>query len=133
MVKYLPNNIKPMDCESAVASALEWVDRCATAEEKWCYPVVDENVSQQEAVNMQELIDTLGVLSSNQETIYNQMNEYFASIMQNFTTLAEMYYSTPVNNVQEEVVEEPVIDEKEQQRLELQAQIDALQAQMENL
>jgi hypothetical protein len=95
--------------------------------------VVDENASQQETVNMQELIDTLGVLSSNQETIYNQMNEYFASIMQNFTTLAEMYYSTPVNNVQEEVVEEPVIDEKEQQRLELQAQIDALQAQMENL
>ena len=35
------------------------------------------------------------------------------------------------NNLQE--IEEPVIDEREQQRLQLQAQIEALQNEMANL
>ena len=133
MVKYLPHNVQTAACEPVVASAMENIDWCWTAESYGCYPAVVENENQQEdSLDMQALIDSLNVLSTNQETIYNQINDHYSSIMQNFSTLAEMYYSHPVNVVDESVVE-PVIDEREQQRLELQAQIEALQYQMENL
>ena len=130
IAKFLPNNLQSESCESVVASALENVDWCETAKNYGCYPTATNGETTEESVNLQELIDSLNVLSTNQETIYNQMNTYYSSIMQNFSTLAEMYYSAPANVV---VDEEPVVDEREQQRLELQAQIEALQYQMENL
>ena len=115
-------------CDPIVASAVEWIDWCAAAENHGCYVTETENEDvNDESVNMQELIDSLSVLSSNQETIYNQINNYYSSIMQNLSSLAEMCSSSVVEPA------EAVIDEREQQRLQLQAQIEALQYQMENL
>ena len=120
-------------CDPIVASAVEWIDWCAAAENHGCYvtETEDEDTNDEdtndESVNMQELIDSLSVLSSNQETIYNQINNYYSSIMQNLSSLAEMCSSSVVEPA------EAVIDEREQQRLQLQAQIDALQSEMINL
>ena len=133
MVKFLPRNVQVQLCDPLVASAVKDIDWCASAENMgcWCQSVEQENVSE-ESLNIQELVDSLNVLSANQETIYNQMNESFSVVLQNLSTLAEMYYNNPTNNIAESQWE-PIVDEREQQRLELQAQIEALQYQMENL
>jgi hypothetical protein len=61
---------------------------------------------------------------ANQQVIYNYIQEWFDNTNKAIGNLSN-------NNLQENV--EPEIDEKEQQRLELQAQIEALQAEMESL
>ena len=123
----MPHNIQTQVCDPVVASALDWIDWCSMAENYWCDSDIPED-NNEESVNMQELINSLNVLSSNQETIYNQMNDYYSSVMQKLSSLADMYYSA-----EGEPVAEPVIDKREQQRLELKAQIEALQYQMDNL
>lgn len=140
MAKFLPHNVQRQLCEPLVVSAVENIDWCSTAEEKGCYP---EEVVQEESenVDVQELVESLNILSTNQETIYNQMNSsfvqldnYYADLQQmmfnlsNICSVQQQYYVEPVY-----VEEEPVIDEREQQRLELQAQIEALQNEMNNL
>ena len=129
MVKFLPNNVQTKLCDPVVAAAVEWIDWCATAENYGCYPAQEE-ATDEKNVDIQELIDSLNVLSSNQETIYNQMNESFSIILQNISELNELYHGSVNAEYQ---VEEPIIDEREQQRLELQSQIEELQYQMENL
>ena len=130
IASFLPKNLQSKSCDSAVASAMEWVDWCASAEKYGCYPVQSEAT---ESVNIQELIDSLNILSSNQETIYNQINDSFSVVFQNLSSLSEMYNSLINRNEVWYYVEEPVIDEREQQRLQIQAQIDALQNEMANL
>ena len=127
LARIMPKNLQAASCDSAVASAMENIDWCAAAKSYNCYP--EETKS--ENIDIQWLIDSLNVLSTNQETIYNQMNDSFSNVLQNVSALAEMYNS--LSNMNEPVYEEPVIDEREQQRLELQAQIEALQNEMDNL
>lgn len=129
MLRVMPKNLKTESCDVAVASAMENIDWCAAAQSYNCYP---EETSNETTLDVQWLIDSLNILSTNQETIYNQMNDSFSVVLQNLSALAEMYSS--ISNVNEPVYyEEPVIDEREQQRLELQAQIEALQNEMNNL
>ena len=64
----------------------------------------------------------LDVIVENQHKIYNGMNESFASLQMNSTDDVN-----PENKVDEEELK------KQQQKLELQAQIEALQAEMANL
>jgi uncharacterized protein YdcH (DUF465 family) len=66
----------------------------------------------------------LSSIIANQEIIYNYLQESIDDLNRSIANLQN-------NNPQE--VEEPVIDEKEQQRLQLQAQIEALQNEMNNL
>jgi hypothetical protein len=60
----------------------------------------------------------------NQEIIYTYLQESLDNINQSINNLQSNY-------IQEE--SEPIIDEKEQQRLQLQAQIEALQNEMASL
>ena len=130
IAKFLPHNVEAQVCNPIVKSAVENIDWCANAESYGCYSAKQEN---EESVNVQELIDSLNVLSTNQETIYNQMNDSFSTVLQNLSSLSEMYNSLSYVNEPWYYEEEPIIDEREQQRLELQAQIDALQNEMNNL
>jgi hypothetical protein len=61
---------------------------------------------------------------TNQQIIYSYLQESFTNTNQAINNIQP-------NNSQD--VEEPIIDEKEQQRLQLQAQIEALQNEMANL
>ena len=130
----MPKNLKSPSCESVVASAMENIDWCSVAED---YDCDYEDVENEEKADIRGLYDSLNILSANQETIYNQMNasfnqmnESFTTILKNFSDLVDMYNSL---NTNESAYVESVIDEREQQRLQLQAQIDALQNEMAKL
>ena len=75
-----------------------------------------------------DINESMNILLNNQGTIYNDMISSFAQLQQMVSDLATTCSAQPAV-----VPAEPVIDEKEQQRLELQAQIEALQAQMQSL
>ena len=124
MVKFLPHNVQTKVCEPIVTSALEEIDRCAAAEANNCYPVIEEDDIEAESLDT-SLEDSLQNILTNQQVIYNYLQESFANTNQAINSLS-------VSNISQEV-EEPVIDEREQQRLQLQAQIEALQNEMANL
>ena len=111
----MPNDIQAKSCEPVVASAFENIDRCAAAENAEC-----NVVTTLASGDIQWIQESLAAIVANQETIYNKMNESFASL--NMVTTGEVE-----NKVDEEELK------KQQQKLELQAQIEALQKEMENL
>ena len=123
MVRIMPKNLQPQACDydGAIASTLESIDWCAAAQTYNCYY---EDAKGEESVNIPELVESLNILSTNQETIYNQMNESFSAILQNISALSEQLNLASWA---------PTIDEREQQRLQLQAQIEALQNELANL
>ena len=127
MIKFLPENMQARACEPVVASALEDIDRCAAAEEYNCNPaVIEENETEVLSWDTARLQEPLSSIIANQEIIYNYLQESVASINQSIADLQNNVSVTPAE-------EEEVIDEKEQQRLQLQAQIEALQNEMANL
>lgn len=124
MVKFLPNNVQTKVCEPALASALEEVDWCAAAKANNCYSSVEEDgLEMEDNGQVQEALENI---IANQQIIYSYLQESFDNTNQSIANLQN-------NSYVESVVEEPVIDEKEQQRLQLQAQIEALQNEMASL
>ena len=125
----MPKNLqsKVCDYDSVVASALEDIDRCAAAKEYNCNPaVIEENETEVLSWDTARLQEPLSSIIANQEIIYNYLQESVASINQSIADLQNNVSVTPAE-------EEEVIDEKEQQRLQLQAQIEALQNEMNSL
>ena len=122
IISFLPNNIKDKVWDSIVAFALEEIDRCAAAEAKDCYPEVEvDKIDTEDNTQVNEALENI---ITNQQIIYTYLQESFARTNQ---TISDMQ----INSLQE--IEEPVIDEREQQRLQLQAQIEALQNEMASL
>ena len=120
----MPKNVQTMACDPVVASAFENTDWCAAAETYNCYPVAQENETD-DLWNTARLQEPLSSIIANQEIIYNYLQTSFANMNQSIAELQNAASSQAPQN--------HLIDEKQQQRLELQAQIDALQAQMESL
>ena len=124
-----PKNLQTKICDydSVVASTLESIDWCAAAEEYNCNPaVIEENETEVLSWDTARLQEPLSSIIANQEIIYNYLQESIANLNQSIANLQNLNYVS-------QEVEEPVIDEREQQRLQLQAQIDALQNEMANL
>ena len=122
MIKFLPNNVQTKACDPVVTAVLEETDWCAAAESKGCYPVIeDSEIETSDDAQVQEALENI---ITNQQIIYSYLQESFANTNQTINSMRS-------NNLQE--IEEPVIDEREQQRLQLQAQIEALQNEMANL
>ena len=122
-----PKNLQTKICDydSVVASTLESIDWCAAAEANNCNPVaIDEEEVENLTWDTARLQEPLSSIIANQEIIYNYLQESVASLNQSIANL---------QNISSQGTELPVIDEKEQQRLQLQAQIEALQAEMSNL
>ena len=124
MAKFLPNNIQTMACDPVVASAFENIDWCAAAENYNCAPTVEENESD-DLWNTARLQEPLSSIIANQEIIYNYLQDSFASINQSISDLQNSYVS--------HWADERLIDEKEAKRLEIQAQMEALQEELTNL
>ena len=119
----MPKNLKAESCDAVVASTLETIDRCAAAEANNCTPtVVEPDETENLSGDTTRLQEPLSSIIANQEIIYSYLQESVASLNQSIANLQNS-----------SVQETPVIDEKEQQRLELQAQIEALQNEMNNL
>jgi len=119
----MPKNLKAESCDAIVESTLENIDRCAAAEAKDCYRDVQENEGNALSGETTRLQEPLSSIIANQEIIYSYLQESVANLNESIANLQN-------GSTQEET---PVIDEKEQQRLQLQAQIEALQAEMSNL
>ena len=124
MIKFLPENMQTRACEPVVASALEDIDRCAAAEANNCTIQSVETTNSDGIYSNEDIIQWLGNVMENQEIIYTYLQESLDNINQSINNLQSNY-------IQEE--SEPIIDEKEQQRLQLQAQIEALQNEMASL
>ena len=126
MVKFLPHNVQVATCDTVVATAMEWIDWCAQAEANNCNPAVvegeDVNAIPEETARLQE---PLSSIIANQEIIYNYIQDSFADINKSISDLKSSYAS--------HWADWSLVDEKEAQRLQLQAQIEALQNEMNNL
>ena len=125
LVRFMPNNVQTKICEPILSQSLEWIDRCAVAQENGCYADADQTDSNSEIEITDSSSETLPAslddVVANQVTIYNQMNEWFTTLQQMIASLAA---PIPVDETNAQ---------KEQQKRELQAQIEALQSQMANL
>ena len=119
----MPKNLKAESCDAALETALENMDWCAMAQANNCTLESEDN-SDSLSWETARLQEPLSSIIANQEIIYNYLQESIDDLNRSIANLQN-------NNPQE--VEEPVIDEKEQQRLQLQAQIEALQNEMNNL
>lgn len=120
----MPANVQAKACDTVVAYTLENIDRCAAAEANACGTNVDIESADQLALDT-DLKTSLNDIMDNQVVIYNQMNDWFASLQQMIVDLTARYSSV--------AWDEKITDEKEQQKLQLQAQIEALQNEMANL
>ena len=122
----MPKNLKAESCDALVQTTLENIDWCAAAEENNCNLVSQEGETEVLSGETARLQEPLSSIIANQEIIYNYLQESIANLNQSIANLQNLNYVS-------QEVEEPVIDEREQQRLQLQAQIDALQNEMANL
>ena len=123
LASVMPKNLKAESCDAALEAALENMDWCAMAQANNCTLESEDN-SDSLSWETARLQEPLSSIIANQEIIYNYLQESIDDLNRSIANLQN-------NNPQE--VEEPVIDEKEQQRLQLQAQIEALQNEMNNL
>ena len=126
----MPKNLKAESCDAVVTSTLESIDWCAAAKSHDCNDVdvegkVEETDSDTLTWETAWLQEPLSSIIANQEIIYKYLQESVDGLNKSIADLQKGSYV-----VQEQ---EQVIDEKEYQRLQLQAQIDALQAEMSNL
>lgn len=122
VAKFLPHNVQTKACEPVVASTLEGIDWCAAAETNNCYPVIEETeIETWDDAQVQEALENI---IANQQIIYSYIQDWFNKTNQ---AISDIQISNP------QIVEAPVYDEREQQRLQLQAQIDALQNEMASL
>ena len=119
----MPKNLKAESCDAVLESALQEIDWCAAAEANNCSFAVEENETDATSWDV-SIRESLENIVANQQIIYSYLQESF-----DWTNKAISNLST--NNSHE--IEEAIVDKKEQQRLELQAQIEALQAEMANL
>ena len=125
LVNLLPNNVQTKVCDPALSSALENVDWCAVAKEKNCdFDMVDDewNVLTWDMAWIQK---PLSDIIENQQIIYDYLKESFNSTNQSISKLSNISVSNQA--------ETNIVDEKEQKRLQLQSQIEALQDEIANL
>ena len=121
--KFLPNNIQVASCDSAIASTLESIDRCTAAKDYGCNSNIEETNDSEVSLGDATVLQSLDDIMANQQIIYNYLQDSFGNINQSIANLQSAG----------EYAQEPIIDEREQQRLQLQAQIEALQNEMASL
>lgn len=123
MVGLLPNNVQTKACDPVVETALESIDWCEQAQNAECNLDIAT-----ETWDSQWIQSSIDVLSQNQMKIYEEMKASFASLENKISSL-NTYGWVPVEND----IERQLMEKREQQRKELQAQIEALQSEMANL
>ena len=117
----MPKNLKAESCDAVLETALQDIDWCAAAEANGCSLATDENDTSWSTAQFQKALEDI---VENQQIIYNYLQEGFDGTNKAINSLSNGNLKEPA---------EEIIDEKEQQRLELQAKIEALQAEMESL
>ena len=127
LASIMPKNLQSKVCDSVVASVMDWIDWCTAAESYNCNSAVVEKTEESDALTWETawLQEPLSSIIANQEIIYKYLQDSVETLNKSIADLQNGNYV--VQN------QELVVDEKEHQRLQLQAQIEALQSEMENL
>ena len=120
LAKFMPKNVQTLACDPVVSSAMEWIDWCEKAQEADC-----NLVTAVETWDLQGIQEAINELVLNQKEMQDEMKTALESIDQ------KMSWVSVASD--EDTLEQQLIEKREQQKKELQSQIEALQAEMENL
>lgn len=116
----MPKNVQTLTCEPVVASSLETIDWCEKAQEADC-----NLVTAVESWDLQGIQEAINELVVNQKEMQSEMKSALESI--------ELKMSSVNVETDADTLEKQLVEKREQQKKELQSQIEALQAEMENL
>ena len=121
LAKVLPHNVQNKACEPIVAAAMEWIDWCTVAETYNCNDTEDANTTDSESQET-AIQSSLNDIMEGQQKIYNYLQESFANMSQEISKIS-------LNSDSQWLV----VDENQQKKLKIQAEIDALQAELADL
>lgn len=116
----MPKNVQTLACDPVVASTMETVDWCEKAQEADC-----NLVTSVETGDLQGIQEAINDIISSQKEFQNEMKGALESIEKKMSWVSIAW--------DENSLEQQLIEKREQQKRELQSQIEALQAEMENL
>ena len=119
----MPKNVQTLACEPVVASTLETVDWCEKAKDMEC-----NLLTTVESWDLQGIQDAMNDMILNQKEMQNEMKTALESIEQKL-----LWLSVDSSDSDKDTLEKQLIEKREQQKKELQSQIEALQAEMESL
>lgn len=122
LASVMPENLQTKVCDPVVATTLETIDWCEKAQEADC-----NLVTSIETWDLQGIQDAINDLVTKQTLMQSEIKDAFASLEKRMLWLN----GDVVSN--ENTLEQQLMQQREQQKKELQAQIEALQAQMVNL
>ncbi len=121
LVSVMPENLQTKVCDPVVASTLETIDWCEKAQEAEC-----NLVTSVETWDLQGIQDAINDIITKQMLMQTEMKD-------SFNSLEKKMFWTDGNLTDENTAERQLIEKREQQKRELQAQIEALQNEMANL
>jgi len=121
MAKVLPHNVQNKACEPMLATAMEWVDWCSEAEAHECNSIEKASTSNEESQEI-DIQTSLNDIMEGQQKIYNYLQESFASMSNEISKVS-------LNSDSQWLI----VDENQQEKLRIQAEIDALQAKLSDL
>ena len=119
----MPKNVQTLACDPVVTTALDWIDWCEKAKDMEC-----NLVTTVETWDLQEIQDAINSMVSAQKEMQTDMKDAFNALEQKM-----LWSSFTSSSLDQNTLEQQLIEKREQQKRELQSQIEALQAQMENL
>ena len=120
LAKFMPKNVQTLVCDPVVASTMETIDWCEKAQEADC-----NLVTAVETGDLQWIQEAINDIVLSQKEIQTEMKSALESIEQKMSWVAVAS--------DEDTLEKQLIEKREKQKKELQSQIEALQAEMENL
>ena len=119
LASVMPENLQTKVCDPVIATAMETVDWCEKAQEAEC-----SLVTSVETWDLQWIQDAINDLVTKQTLMQSEIKDAFASLERRMWWLNGDMVSS------ENSLEQQLIQQREQQKKELQAQIESLQAQM---
>ena len=119
----MPKNVQTLACDPVIASTLEWVDWCEKAKDMEC-----NLVTTVESWDLQWIQDAINDMVLSQKEMQNDMKVAFNALEEKMS-----WINVTSSSSEQDSLEKQLIEKREQQKRELQSQIEALQAEMENL
>ncbi len=118
----MPENLQTKVCDPVVTTILETIDRCEKAKDLEC-----NLITTVESWDLQGIQEAINDMVLKQTLMQNEMKEAFDSLEK------KMFWENGNVASDEDTLERQLIEKREQQKRELQAQIEALQKEMANL
>ncbi len=122
LASVMPENLQTKVCDPVVTTILETIDRCEKAKDLEC-----NLITTVESWDLQGIQEAINDMVLKQTLMQNEMKEAFDSLEK------KMFWENGNVASDEDTLERQLIEKREQQKRELQAQIEALQKEMANL